>query len=80
MNQFSFGMEICDGMNAEARAIKRGCDVVFALLGLIILSPFFLVIYVRFFLRCRILEYNIRMLCCLVLPNCIHKGKRNISR
>ena len=33
-------------MNAEARAIKRGCDVVFALLGLIILSPFFLVIYV----------------------------------
>ena len=39
-------MEICDGMNAEARAIKRGCDVVFALLGLIILSPFFLVIYV----------------------------------
>ena len=46
MDQFSFGMEICDGMNAEARAIKRGCDVVFALLGLIILSPFFLVIYV----------------------------------
>ena len=33
-------------MNAEARAIKRGCDVVFSLLGLIILSPFFLVIYV----------------------------------
>ena len=46
MDQFSVGMEICDGMNAEARAIKRGCDVVFALLGLIILSPFFLVIYV----------------------------------
>ena len=46
MNQFSFGMEICDGMNAEARAIKRGCDVVFALLGLVLLSPVFLIVYI----------------------------------
>lgn len=46
MDQFSVGMEICDGMNAEARAIKRGCDVFFALVGLILLSPVFLLVYV----------------------------------
>lgn len=46
MDQFSVGMEIYDGMGAEARAVKRGCDVVFALLGLVLLSPVFLVVYI----------------------------------
>lgn len=46
MDQFSVGMEVYDGMGAEARAVKRGCDVVFALLGLVLLSPVFLVVYI----------------------------------
>ena len=39
-------MEICDGMNAEARAVKRVCDVAGALLGLVVLSPVYLIVYV----------------------------------
>lgn len=50
MNQFSVNMEICDGMNAEARAVKRGCDIVGAIVGLVVLSPVFLLVYIL--LRC----------------------------
>ena len=46
MNQVSVDMEICDGMNAEARAVKRVCDVAGALLGLVVLSPVYLIVYV----------------------------------
>ncbi|MCD8318126.1 MAG: sugar transferase [Paraprevotella sp.] len=46
MNQVSVNMDICDGMNAEARAIKRGGDMIGALVGLIILSPLFLAVYI----------------------------------
>ena len=35
-----------DAMNAVQRGIKRALDVVFAFLGLIVLSPVFLIIYV----------------------------------
>lgn len=33
-------------MNSTQRAIKRSCDLVFALTGLILLSPVFLIIYI----------------------------------
>ena len=46
MNQVSVNMEICDGMNAEARTVKRWCDVVCALLGMLVLSPVFLLVYI----------------------------------
>lgn len=46
MNQVSVDMEICDGMNAEARAVKRCCDVVCAVLGMVLLSPIFLLVSV----------------------------------
>ena len=46
MNQVSVNMEICDGMNAEARAVKRWCDIVCALLGMLVLSPVFLLVYI----------------------------------
>ena len=39
MSQMSVNMEICDGMNLVERAIKKGLDTIFALLGLGILSP-----------------------------------------
>lgn len=43
MSQMSVNMEICDGMNLVERAIKKGLDTIFALLGLGILSPVFFV-------------------------------------
>lgn len=46
MNQVAVNMEICDGMNAEARMVKRWCDVVCALLGMLVLSPVFLLVYI----------------------------------
>ena len=45
MSQAYVNMEICDGMNAEERAVKRGADVIGALLGLLLLSPVFAVVY-----------------------------------
>ena len=45
MSQMSVNMEICDGMNWVERAIKKGLDTIFALLGLIVLSPVFLLVY-----------------------------------
>ncbi len=45
MEQAYVDMEISDGMNAEERAVKRGTDVVGALLGLLLLSPVFLVVF-----------------------------------
>ncbi len=46
MSQLSVDMEVCDGMNAEERWIKRGADMLGALLGMIVLSPLFVLIYV----------------------------------
>ena len=46
MSQMSVNMEICDGMNLVERAIKKGLDTIFALLGLGILSPVFLLVYI----------------------------------
>ncbi len=46
MSQASVDMEICDGMNAEERAVKRMFDVVGALLGMVVLSPLFLFVYI----------------------------------
>ena len=46
MKQISVSMEICDGMNAAEKAIKRGFDAVCALVGLIFLSPVFLLVYI----------------------------------
>ena len=45
MSQAYVNMEICDGMNAEERAVKRGADVIGALLGLLLLPPVFAVVY-----------------------------------
>ena len=42
----SVDMEVRDGMSAEERLIKRWADVVGAMLGMIVLSPLFLLIYV----------------------------------
>ena len=39
-------MVIVDGMNAFERALKRMFDVVFSFLGMIVLSPVFLIIYI----------------------------------
>lgn len=44
IQQTTFDIEITDGMSAIERGIKRCVDVVVALLGLILLSPMFLVI------------------------------------
>ena len=44
IQQTTFDIEITDGMSAIERGIKRCVDVVVALLGLILLSPLFLVI------------------------------------
>lgn len=46
MSQMSVNMEICDGMNLVERALKKGLDTIFALLGLGILSPVFLLVYI----------------------------------
>lgn len=46
MNQATVDMVICDGMNAWERAVKRIFDVVSSFLGLVILSPVFLYVYV----------------------------------
>ena len=46
MSQMSVNMEICDGMILVERAIKKGLDTIFALLGLGILSPVFLLVYI----------------------------------
>lgn len=39
-------MVIVDGMNAFERALKRLFDVVFSFLGIIVLSPVFLIVYI----------------------------------
>lgn len=39
-------MVIVDGMNAFERALKRLFDVVFSFLGMIVLSPVFLIVYI----------------------------------
>ena len=46
MKQISVSMEIWDGMIAAEKAIKRGFDAVCALVGLIFLSPVFLLVYI----------------------------------
>ena len=46
MNQEFIDMEICDGMGAEERMLKRAGDVIGALLGLVLCSPVFLLAYV----------------------------------
>lgn len=39
-------MGICDGMSAEERAMKRGGDIIGALLGLVVCAPVFLLVYI----------------------------------
>ena len=39
-------MVIVDGMNTFERALKRLFDVVFSFLGIIVLSPVFLIVYI----------------------------------
>lgn len=47
MNQIAVDTMICDGMNAFERGIKRAFDCVCALIGLVLLSPVFLFVYVK---------------------------------
>ncbi len=42
-------MVICDGMNAFERLVKRLFDIVCSFLGLLILSPAFLYVYIRLY-------------------------------
>ncbi|MCR5780379.1 MAG: sugar transferase [Bacteroidaceae bacterium] len=46
IQQTTLDIEITDGMSRAERGVKRCFDVVFALLGLILLSPLFLIIFV----------------------------------
>lgn len=47
MEQRTAGFDdIKDGMNVFERMIKRACDVIYALVGLIVLSPVFFLLYV----------------------------------
>ena len=46
MKQISVRMENSEGMKAAEKAIKRGFDAVCALVGLIFLSPVFLLVYI----------------------------------
>ena len=45
IQEISFDMIITDGMNVMERAIKRAFDFIASLLGLIVLSPVFLIVY-----------------------------------
>ena len=45
VSQLFVDMELCDGMNVEERWVKRLADMVGALVGMVVLSPLFLVIY-----------------------------------
>ncbi len=46
MRRVSVDMGICDGMSAEERAMKRGGDIIGALLGLVVCAPVFLLVYI----------------------------------
>lgn len=50
-NKETLSMVITDGMNAFERALKRLFDIVCSFLGLIILSPVFLVVYIRLLMQ-----------------------------
>lgn len=47
MNQLAVDTMICDGMNIIERGIKRTFDCICALVGLILLSPVFLFVYIK---------------------------------
>ena len=52
IQQATLDIVITDGMNAVERAVKRVFDIVFAVLGLVLLSPVFLVIFVLLRRKC----------------------------
>lgn len=53
MAEVYINMEICDGMSAEEKLVKRSFDVIASFLGLIMLSPLFLLIFIMLKLQGR---------------------------